>query len=124
MTRSAEIKAAFARVRFQYTNERELQRGIELVLERSFGSALRRELRLSGGKNRLDFAVGVEGVDLTAIEVKTRGTLSELTRQVQRYAADPAVSEVVVIVTRAKLLDIPETLAGKPVAVVRADGFL
>lgn len=114
-----QVRAALARVRFVYAREVELQDGIGRVLEAAFPGQVQREVRLEGGRNRLDFQVG--GV---AVEVKIDGSLSELTRQVQRYAGLPEVSGVLAVVGRARLRNLPESLCGKPVGVLHLAGAL
>ena len=63
--------------------------------------------------NRIDLLVGSVGV-----EVKVAGSLEALTRQIQRYAHAPEISELVVVTDRAALRAVPSTVAGVPVELV------
>lgn len=95
------------RHRFRIGNELELQDGIEQVLAAA-GLAFARERALSR-PDRPDFLV--EGG--TAIEVKTKGSLADLLRQVSRYAQHDQVSAVLCVGTPAWLTRVPEALHGK-----------
>lgn len=121
---AADVAAGLRRFRFGYVREAEIHDGVEQALARMFPGAVRRELVLSGGKCRLDLALDCPDGRLVAVEVKTRGSLSDLTRQLARYAAHPDVGELVAVVTRSKLLDLPSELGGKPLAVVHIGGML
>lgn len=96
-------------------SEVELQAWIARVLD-AHGIAHVREAAL-GDAGRPDFLVG-----RVAVEVKVGGSRTALIRQVQRYAAHPDVSEVVVVTTRLAHR-LPATLAGKPVGVVCVTAF-
>ena len=105
---------------FAYTNEDELQRGIDRVFQQEDVS-YEREFRLSD-KDRLDFFVHSSSVasDLRtgiAIEVKIDGTLTDLTRQVHRYMQDDLVEGVVVVTPKMRLARMPEEMNGKPLGV-------
>ena len=95
--------------RFWHSSEDELQRGIALVLDEA-GIAYAREAELSAGE-RVDFLVGAVGV-----EVKVAGSLSQVARQLLRYA--PHVDGLLLVTARAQLDAFPPTLGGKPVRVV------
>ncbi len=69
-----------------------------------------REVRM-GPHKRPDFVV--KGI---AVELKIAGGEMEILRQMKRYAADPTIRGVVLVSTKA--MAVPETLGGKPVAVV------
>jgi len=70
-----------------------------------------------GDVGRPDFLVG-----RVAVEVKIKGSRTDLMRQVQRYASHPDVSEVLVVTTRLAHR-LPATLAAKPVTVVCVTAF-
>ena len=113
------VRAALASKRFVYCNEKDLHVGIGHVLEAAFPGAVEREVPITKG-SRLDFRVGA----VVAVEVKIDGTLSELTRQVYRYAEIETLAGVVAVVGRARLRDLPDTMNGKPIAVVHLGGAL
>lgn len=98
--------------RFNYSTERDLQDGIDAVLEAS-GYRYEREKSL-GGAGVIDFLI--EGG--VGVEVKIKGSPVEVARQLLRYAKEDAVTEIVLVTGRARLGKLPETLHGKPVTVV------
>jgi hypothetical protein len=110
---STRVLAAVAAATFNAADEREMQDGIEQLLGRA-GLEFAREHRL-GPRDVLDFYVA----PLLAIEVKTKGTLAALTRQIFRYAEHDAVSELMVITSRFRLgAQLPTSVLGKPCTVV------
>lgn len=109
----AERLAAVVRgYRYAFADEAELQDGVAAALARA-GVPFRREHVLAG-VGRIDFLAG-PGIGL---EVKVGGSLTDLTRQVHRYAAHPDVAALVVVTSRLRLGYLPATLGGKPVRVV------
>jgi len=97
--------------------EEHLQQDIARALVR-LGIPFEREPRLSG-KDRPDFMVG--GV---AVEVKIKGGVTEVTRQLSRYAQHERVSELLLVTSRMQLVAVPTELNGKPVRVAMQWGFL
>jgi hypothetical protein len=93
---------------FSFTDEEELQRGLAEILP---PNSTRREVQLTQ-KDRIDFMV--EGV---GIEVKIKGSLAALTRQLHRYAQLDAIEALIVVTPVARLTRLPESLNGKPVLV-------
>lgn len=82
----------------------------EIVLSRLVRNALeahhidyRAEVRLSE-HDRLDFFIPSPGV---AIEIKVKGSLSALLRQIHRYAAHEEIKEIVVVTNQRRLLKLP-----------------
>lgn len=96
--------------RYSYSGEKELQDGIAAALDSS-GVEYSREFPLSAA-DRLDFMVG-----MIAVEVKIKGTRADALRQIHRYAQHDAVGGIVVVTTKARHLDMPTSLNGKPVCV-------
>lgn len=95
----------------------DLQEGIARVLSRH-GIGFEREVRLPG-RGRIDFVVaGVIG-----LEVKVRGSLSPVTRQLWRYAEAPELEALVLITTRSLHLDFPDELNGKPFRIIHLNPF-
>jgi len=113
----AAITRALRAHRFRYDQETELQEGIGEVL-RAAGIAYEREVSLGRG-DRIDFVAGGVG-----IEVKRAGGLSAVTRQLHRYAQAPTLEALVLVTDRMQLTRLPDTLGGKPVAVVSLLGGL
>lgn len=105
------ILKALRRYELRFGTESELQDAIADVLERE-GIPFAREVTL-GPRQRVDFMCGS-----IAIEAKTRGSLSDLTRQVHGYLADDRVEAIVIATSLARLCQIPGTLRGKVVAPV------
>jgi hypothetical protein len=52
------------------------------------------------------------------VEVKCKGSLAAVTRQLDRYAAQDSVSALLLVTSRAQLIYQPASLGGKPVRVV------
>ncbi len=90
--------------------ETDLQNEIETLLSSS-GVSYQREVALSR-RDRPDFMV-----QTVALEVKTKGSPAQVTRQLYRYAEHESVGALLLVTTLAKLRVIPEELRGKPVAV-------
>jgi len=99
--------------RFHFASEDELQQGIAQLLAGQ-EVPFQRELRV-GKRDRLDFFLPREGI---AVEVKTGGTLAALTRQLYRYAAQPGVSQLILVTTRSSHRQLPQNLGRKPLYIV------
>ena len=96
---------------FRFSSERDLQDGIEQVLNR-LSVANKREARLTN-EERVDFLV-----NRVAVEVKTKGNRVSVMRQLSRYAECPDV-DAIVLVTAKQTLGCPSSIGGKPITVVR-----
>jgi hypothetical protein len=96
--------------RYPHTDEKQLQDGIEKVLQ-SCGIDYRREVRLTA-QDRPDFMVGT-----VAIEIKIKGPFIHVLRQLVRYAEHEQVTGLVLVTTKASHLNMPAKLHGKPVVV-------
>lgn len=107
----AVLLAALGGAGLRVADERDLQEQLAGLLAAA-GIAHQREARL-GRRDRLDFLVGA-----VAVEVKTGGGLSELTRQIFRYVEHGAVQGVLVVTTRRAHRDLPDAVLGKPLAVL------
>jgi len=104
--------------RFHFSNEFDLQAGIDKLLTDE-GVVFQREVRINK-QDRLDFLTE-EGI---AIEIKVDGALSAVTRQLFRYAAKPEVLQIILVTTRTKHRQIPQTINGKPVYLVQLSPLL
>ena len=88
---------------------------------------LYRELVLTK-RDRLDFLVGYSplwsAVPMgTAVEVKVGGSLSDLTRQLARYAEHNDVTGLLVVTTKDRHRQLPASLSGKPIACLCLSDF-
>lgn len=90
-----------------------LHEGVGQVLRKEIDAHLMWETALSP-LDRPDFWYPDQGV---AVELKTNGGLSPLTRQVLRYACLPAVKGVAVVTPLRRLCALPATMANVPVRV-------
>jgi len=106
-----EICAVLRGVQFHFCDEKELQDGIAQRLTAS-GIEFLREETISPG-DRIDFLVRDCG-----IEVKVDGSLSQVLRQLWRYAQRPEISSLILVTSRAKHCPIPPAMNGKPVLYV------
>ena len=97
--------------RYNYSCEAELQTAIASVLS-DCSIPFSQEHRLNQ-KDRLDLKV--EGL---AIEVKVGGSLTDLMRQVHRYAQSEEITAVLVVTSRSKHRSLPTEMNGKPVRVL------
>lgn len=97
--------------RFHFANEVELHNGIELVLTDA-GHSVQREVRLTAHE-RIDFIIDGR----LGIEVKIKGSTTDLMRQAIRYAGRPELDGLLVVTTLARHR-LPDTLNGKPVVTV------
>lgn len=100
----------FGAYRFHFNDEGQLQSGVERVFAENNLEAVR-ECKLSPG-DRVDFFCGGVGV-----ECKVGGSLSEVTRQLHRYAELPEVASLILITSRAKHLGVAREMCGKRVDV-------
>lgn len=106
------VRQALEARSFSWTDEADLQAAVEGAL-RDDGLQFEREVELSA-RSRVDFLVS-RGV---AVELKTDGSLTEVTRQLHRYALHDDVSAVVLVTTRMRHRAVPAKMGGKPCQVV------
>jgi hypothetical protein len=107
---------AIAAGRLRYTTEAQLQQALADLFADA-GIDADGQVRL-GVHERPDFMAG--GV---AVELKVKGTLGDLTRQLGRYAAHDQVTAVIVVTRCARHRDVPREINGKPVYVVWLSGL-
>ena len=113
-----EIAEALAKYRFRFSCERELQEGIHRALVIA-NIEVEKEYVLDG-QSRPDFLTK-SGI---AVEIKTKGSLTQLLRQIARYALHPDVKAVLVVGSPYWIASIPVRLEQKPVMGVRLMGSL
>jgi len=112
------IEASLRRRRFRFTSETILQEGIEAGFTAD-GLHFQRHRRLAPG-DIPDFIVS----DDHLVEVKMKGSLGNLTRQLFRYAAHDQITHLVVVVTMRSLGNLPEDIFGKPLRVILLNGAI
>lgn len=104
----ATVARLIAGHRFHHANERELQNGIAAVLSEA-GFMFERERRLAPG-DIIDFFL-----DGLGIEVKVAGSQAEVIRQLHRYAQHAEITELLLVSSRLRLGQLPDSLRGKPI---------
>lgn len=95
--------------RLPVSNEADMQGAVEKALQRE-GVLHRREV-VQGG-DRIDFVVETVG-----IELKVKGSVSTVTRQLFRYALWEDLTELLVVTSVGQHLGLPRQLNGKPIVV-------
>lgn len=98
-----------------WRDEAELHERIHRALDEL--GPVEREVRLDA-HDRIDFLTA-SGI---GVEVKVDGSLSEVTRQLHRYAQHDRIRALVLATTKAKHIPVPRELSGKPVCVVHMTG--
>lgn len=105
----AELVRFLRRMRMRVSSEAALQQSIEEALT-SIAIPFEREVRLSTA-DRIDFMVGSIG-----IEAKCRYPKRSIFRQLERYAARPEITALILITGTA--MGLPAEICGKPVFIV------
>lgn len=101
---------------YRHANERELQDGLARAFDASQVPYVREHALAPG--DIIDFLI--EGG--IGVEVKVGGGLSEVTRQLHRYAAHGSIESLILVSSRSSLDNLPSTLRGKPLFVVVING--
>lgn len=113
MSEIAEIAAVIRGTRFHFADEDMLQEGLAGALAAA-GHEVEREVRLFGGRGRLDLLVdGHYGV-----EAKIKCPLRQIERQGARYLEAGEVDGMIVVSVTPRHHQIPAEIAGRPVEVV------
>jgi len=105
--------------RFSYISEKELQDGIELALKQE-NIPFTREHCMSKA-DRPDFVVGKGNI---AIEVKIKGSIAELLRQINRYTQHKELTGILVIGTPHWLTRVPPVMNETAIHSIRLLGSL
>lgn len=108
------VSKLLAAKRFTFANEIGLQTQIATALMLA-GIPFRREVALSP-RDRIDFLVG-DPPSFLGIEVKTKSSLADMTRQAHRYLTSASLRELLVVCTVSRLSALPESFNGKPLRV-------
>lgn len=106
------VVASLRKRRFNYQNEKDLQAGIEAALSADKIDFVREHPL--GDAGTVDFFVG----GFLGVEVKIKGSPSEVARQLLRYAGRDDVKALVLVTGRAALSALPTRLMGKPLHLV------
>lgn len=105
------VRRAVLSSRIYFSNEDELQRGLDLVLSRQKFD-FQREYVLPDAAGRLDLFSPTTGI---GIECKVKGSPTPVLRQLIRYAECPLVHGLILVTGRHRLADLPGELDRKPV---------
>ena len=106
-----QVVEAIRAHRYHFSNEAELQDGIEKVLQ-FHKIDMEREVRLSA-HDRIDFLCGRVGV-----EIKIAGSAAAVQRQLARYAAHGSIDGLILVTDRCQAGVQPKILNGKPLRIV------
>lgn len=108
------IASAISRYRLPRSEEAAYQVAVEAVLG-TLGIPFEAQRDLGAGYGRVD--VFVPSIAL-GMELKVKGSLSDVTSQLHRYATCPELRELMLVTGSVRLGKIPSTLHGKRVTVV------
>lgn len=115
MSAATTIDQTLKAHRLPFGDEIACHRTIALLLEAA-GFTVEREVQLSGARGRIDFYMPAERI---GIEVKVKGSPTEIVRQLSRYAQAPEIHTLMLVTGRARLGQLlPAELHGKPLHVV------
>jgi hypothetical protein len=104
--------------RFHFANEEQLKDGMARVFNAA-GIVFAREIVL-GPRDRIDFLLPCG----LGIEVKVKGSMTEVVMQLARYAEHHLVAGLLLVSTKSQLLAVPATLGGKVVTSFGLDGWV
>ena len=110
-----QVVALLDQYQFRGKDEYDYQTAIETILEAA-GAGVLREERL-GPHDRIDFLIGSVGV-----EVKTKGTVPGIIRQLGRYAKSDRVDDLILASSQIRLLALPPAIHGVPITPVLLRG--
>ena len=110
-----KIEFELAKYRLTFSNEFELQNLLADIFKQA-NIEYEREFQLTK-KDRPDFLILPDGY---AVEVKVGGSIDSHLRQMKRYNNHAAVLGTILIGTRP--YSMPDTLSGKPVALINVGG--
>jgi hypothetical protein len=96
--------------RYVIGTEAEFQDGFARVLQQH-GIEHAREYDLGAGFGRIDFFLTASGI---GIELKVKGSPSDVMRQLHRYAMCPRIHALVLVTVRSRLTFTPRQINRKP----------
>lgn len=106
-----ELASIVSKHKFKYSDEKELQDGLELLFSKK-DVPYRREVRLSRN-DILDFVIDIDVC--IGIEVKIAGSQNALLRQINRYLAHDEIKAIFVIGSPYWINNLPNILNNKPI---------
>ena len=108
--RLLELVRKLNEYRYVVGSESTFQAGVELVLQK-YGIAYIREFDLGREFGRIDFYLPHSG---TGLELKVKGSPSDVARQLYRYCLSPEIAGLVLLTSRNRLARMPQAMNGKP----------
>ena len=118
LTTAETVATVIASHRYRFNREDQLQEGVAAALT-SCGFTVAREVALTGA-DRIDMLVGrtyLPGGSV-GVEVKLRGGVADVGRQLLRYAHSPLIDELVLVTPKPAHAAFHHTIGGKPLHVV------
>lgn len=109
-----QIAKAIGRFRLPRSEEATYQLAVEDVLGR-LAIEFEAQRDLGAGYGRIDLFVPAIAL---GVELKVKGSLSEVTAQLHRYATCPLIERLMLVTGSVRLGQIPSSMNGKPVTVV------
>lgn len=109
---SQQLCTLLYNTRFSFSNERDVQNGVELLLVKNLQSYIREAILTSN--DRIDFLLE-PGL---GIEIKVDGSLSSVTRQLWRYSKLESITELILVTTKLQHTQLPADINGKPLSIV------
>lgn len=104
------LSKVLSKYRFNFSNEKDLQAGIGKVF-RGMGEEFLAEHHLSD-EDIVDFYFPGKKI---GVEAKIDHSLSDLTRQLFRYAQHESILGILVVTSKARLANLPEDMNHKPI---------
>jgi hypothetical protein len=104
------LSKTLSKYRFNFSNEKDLQDGMRKVFD-TMGEEFVYEHRLSD-EDIVDFYFPGKKV---GVEAKIDHSLSDLTRQLFRYAQHESILGILVVTSKARLANLPEEMNRKPI---------
>ena len=105
-----ELAAILTQYRYLIGSESALQASLERVLQKHRITYIR-ERDLGRNFGRVDFYLPESR---TGLELKVKGSPSQVARQLYRYSLSPEIAAIVLLTGRNRLARMPETMNGKP----------
>ncbi len=102
----ADVVKALAGYRLPVSNEKAMQDAVESAL-RAENLPFEREVKR--GADRIDFLVG----GVVGVELKVKGAAGDVQRQLERYAAWPEVTSLVLVTSKGAHRALPHVVGGK-----------
>lgn len=119
-----EIVMAISQHRYNVSTEDELQQAVAAALQLEMIPYMQ-QAELAPG-DRIDFIAGggaviggkARALPVIGVELKTKGSLAAVTRQLFRYSMSPMVNGLLLVTTQSRHSRVPKALNGKPIGVI------